>query len=92
VSEVEEPKLTEVRINVSAGGKIHIEDFGKIQSDWGVNLSRVYSIPEDWSNEDAEIFQLEQEKELRAQADAVDQREFDIRYGQSYLNPDREID
>lgn len=81
----EQPKLSEINISFSVGGKVQIIKFD-ISSDYHVSLSRKWEIPEDWTNEQAEAWQLEQLAKLRAVVDVVGQKEFDDRFSQSYLN------
>lgn len=81
----EKPRLTEVSVASSAGGKVQIIKFD-VSSDYFVSLSQKYEIPEGWSDEDALEFQVEKYNEIRAIVDAQAQNEFDERWEQSYLN------
>jgi hypothetical protein len=81
-----QPKLIEVSINASAGGKVAIEEYAKIASDYTVNMSRRFQIPEDWTVEEAKEFHLKERAELRAIVDKMADEEFEERFGQSYLS------
>lgn len=81
----EEPRLVEFSVASSAGGKVQIEEYGKITSDYFVSFSQKFAIPEDWSRDEAEIFQVRQHAELRELVDGLAQEEFDQRFEQSYM-------
>lgn len=84
-----EAKVIEVAINCTAGGKVAIEKYGNITSDYGISHSLKFQIPEDWTEEQAKEFQAEQYAELRGIVDAYAQLEHDERFQYSFLNPDR---
>jgi hypothetical protein len=71
-----EPKLEEVVISVSFGGKVQIIKY-EIGSDYHVSQTRRYSIPEDWNNVQAEEFQAEEHDRLRSEVEEVAQKELD---------------
>lgn len=77
-----EPRVTEVTVNFHAGGKVAIKEYGKISSEYGASLSRRYSVPEDWTEEQIAEFELLKVLELREQLEPVLQAEFDERYDQ----------
>lgn len=80
MSEVTQPVCTGVNIQTNRGGKIAIVDFGKISSGWGVSMSRSFAIPEDWTQEQIDAFQVEQYNNLAALIEPIDQAEYDVRY------------
>lgn len=77
-----EPKCIEVSVQHSGGGKVAIRDFGKISSGWGLSMSRRYEIPEEWTQEQIDEFQLAQNDHLHKLIEPLDQDEFDERYKQ----------
>jgi hypothetical protein len=77
-----EPRLVEVSVTRSQGGKITIVKFDH-SSDWFNSLSRKYEIPEDWTEDQAAAFQIEKHAELEAIVDALDQADYDVRAEQS---------
>lgn len=81
-----EPRCIEVSIQHSGGGKVAILEYGKITSNWGLSLSRRYEIPEDWTQENIDEFQLKQHNHLHALIEPLDQAEFDQRYEQREWN------
>jgi hypothetical protein len=82
---VEEPKLKEVTVTTSRAGKVAIRSYGNITSDYFISIGRTFDIPESWTNEQAEEFQLEEERRMSEIVDERDQEEYDGRYQQSYL-------
>lgn len=80
-----EPVLTEVNLTYSSGGKVQIIKYD-LDSSYFVSESRKYSIPEDWTEEQALEFQEKKREEIRARVEAQAQVEFDERWEQSYLN------
>jgi hypothetical protein len=78
----DEPRCIEVSVQYSGGGKVAIRDFGKITSNWGVSMSRRYEVPEGFSEEDIDAFQVTKRDELKALVEPIDQEEFDLRYAQ----------
>lgn len=83
-----EPKLVQVAVTRSAGGKVAITKYGNITSDYFVSASRTYSIPEDWTNDQVDEFQLAESITLREVVDEQAQIEFEERWSQSTLNPE----
>lgn len=80
-----EPKLKEINVSFSAGGKVQIIKFD-VSSDYHISASERYEIPEEMSNEDARAFRDAKYTEIRALVDAQAQAEFDDRWEQSYLS------
>lgn len=71
-----EPRLEEVTVSVSLGGKVGLVKYD-LSADYHLSQTRRYKIPEDWTNEMAEAFQVEAEAALRKVVDAAAQREAD---------------
>jgi D-hexose-6-phosphate mutarotase len=71
-----EPVCTEITCNASVGGKVSIVKYD-LSSDVHFSLSRKYSIPEDWTEEQVEEFQTQKELEVYKQVDAMAQVEVD---------------
>lgn len=80
-----EPKLEQIGMSVSLGGKVAIIKFD-LSADYHVSGSRTYSIPEDWTNEQAEDFQVQEYERLREVVDKQSQVEYDDLWEQSYLS------
>jgi hypothetical protein len=79
-----EPKLVEVSATRSFGGKVQIVKYD-IDSSYFVSESRRYSIPDDWSEEQALKFIEEKDLEVRNRVEQKAQDEFDSLFDQSYL-------
>lgn len=80
-----EPKLEQLSVNISMGGKISIIKYDQ-SSDWFISMSRTYRIPEDWTNEESEEFQAAELERMREEIDALDTKEFEERFEQSFLS------
>lgn len=65
-----EPKLTEVKISASSGGKVSQIKFD-LSFDTHMSAARTYTIPEDMTNEQAEQWQMEQLAALYNEVDGV---------------------
>jgi hypothetical protein len=77
-----EPKCVEVSVQHSGGGRVTIVDFGKVQSNWGVSMSRRFEIPADWSQKQIDDFQLAENNHLHELIEPIDQDEYEVRYEQ----------
>lgn len=84
--ENDKPRLIEVSISASAGGKVEIIPYAKITSEYHLSISRRYEVPEGWSAEEAEAFQQEEYLRIREGVDNLAQAEYDERFSQSHLN------
>ena len=80
-----QPKLSQIGVTVSRGGKVALREYGKHTSDYFASFTRTYSIPDDWSNEDAEVFQVREYDRLVELADPLDEYEYVLRYNQSEM-------
>lgn len=78
-----EPKCIEISVQHSGGGKVAIRDYGKISSNWGVSMTRRYEIPEDWTEEQVDEFQIVKNDHLHELIEIVDQDELDARLAQA---------
>ncbi len=74
----EEPKLIDVNVSVSLGGKVEILDYGKLTSDFHVSESERWDVSS-MSEEDALKFRAERREQLFSELEAVAQREQDWR-------------
>lgn len=83
MASIKEPVLREININFSAGGKVAIVKFDET-SDWHLSSSQRWEIPENWTQEQAQQFELEKYIELREMVDARSQIERDERFDQSF--------
>lgn len=77
-----QPQVVEITVNFHGGGKVAIKEYGKISSEYGASISRRYTIPEGWSDDEVAAFELEKVLELREQLEPVLQGECDERYEQ----------
>lgn len=77
---LENPVCTSVSVQTNRGGKVAIVDFGKINSGWGISMSRNYDVPTDWTDEQVDGFQLEAVNNLAKLIQPLDQAEYDVRY------------
>lgn len=77
-----EPRCVQVSVQWNIGGKVAIKEYGKITSNYGASMSRVFEIPEDWTQEQIDEFQVNQRQQLEDLLDPVDQAHFDLRYDQ----------
>jgi hypothetical protein len=80
-----EPVVLETNVSVSLGGKVAIEEYGAITSDWHLSRSERWSVPEGWTPEELKEFREKRHKELLEELSEIDQKEFDERFSQSYL-------
>lgn len=71
-----EPTCTEVTVSASVGGKVQIVKF-EFTSDYHYSMSRKYSVPEDWTQDDVEAFQTKSTIDLREQVEQLAQAELD---------------
>jgi hypothetical protein len=81
-----EPRCIEIAVQHSGGGKVAIREYGKITSNWGLSMSRRFEIPEDWTQEQIDEFQVTENDRLHKLIEALDQEEFDQRYAQRDWN------
>lgn len=81
----EEPRLKEVTINYSAGGKISIVKYDH-SSDWHTSETQKYDIPEHWSRAKAEEFAADVAEKIRTRVEARSDAEYEVRYEQSFLS------
>lgn len=77
---MDQPVCTDISVQTNRGGKIAIVDFGKVTSNWGLSMSRTFSIPEDWTQAQIDEFQVMQYENLAALIEPIDQTEYDLRY------------
>lgn len=80
-----EPRCKEITVSVSAGGAVGLVGFGNLKSDFKVFESRGYVIPEGWTEEQIDEFRTARYIELKKNADALAQIEFDDLIDQSIL-------
>jgi hypothetical protein len=72
----ETPRLIEVGVSVSNGGKIQLKKF-EFSSDYHFHLSGKWTAPEDWTDQQAEEFRHEQVLRLKAELEPIVQEEID---------------
>jgi hypothetical protein len=82
MAKTSEPKCIEISVQHSGGGKVSIRDYGAIQSNWGLSMSRRFEIPEDWTQKQIDEFQLAEHDRLHLLIEPLDQAEFDERAAQ----------
>lgn len=79
---VSKPRCIEIAVQHSGGGKVAIKEYGKISSNWGLSMSRRFEIPEDWTQDQIDDFQLREHARLMQLIEPIDQAAFDERYEQ----------
>lgn len=70
----EQPFCTEVVCSSSVGGKVQIVKF-EYSADYHFSVSRKYSVPAGWTEDDVQDFQNDKVIELRGQLEAIDEAE-----------------
>ena len=78
-----EPRCIEVTVSRSQQGNVALKDYGKHTSGYNLFFSRKYEIPEEWSEEDVDAFQLERQDHLRSLIDPLDDEEYESRVEQA---------
>jgi hypothetical protein len=71
-----EPKCIEVTASTSTGGRVQLVKF-ELSSDYHFSMTRRYSIPDDWTEDQVKEFNYEKTLELREQLEPIAQQEFD---------------
>lgn len=79
---VEEPVCIEVATHWSIDGKVAIKEYGKISSGYSGSMSRRFTIPPDWTQDQIDEFHIAQRQHLEDLLSPVDQDHFDERYAQ----------
>lgn len=70
----EQPVCTEIVCSSSVGGKVQIVKF-EYTADYHFSITRKYSIPEGWSEDDVRDFQNDKVIELRGLLEPIDEAE-----------------
>jgi hypothetical protein len=73
----EEPVVTEIHVHYHGGGKVAIEDYGGESYDYGASVSRHYTIPPGWTEQQVKDFELQQTLDIRDNIDPLLQVERD---------------
>lgn len=76
-----EPQCTEVTVSSSVGGKVQIVKF-EYTADYHYSMSRKYSVPEDWTEEQVENFQTAKTIDVRESVEELAQAELNDLMGQ----------
>lgn len=69
-----QPKIKEVTVHFGGGGKVQIQQYVQ-GSEYGVNISRTYEVPADWTDEQVAVFELETFQSLKDQIEPILQEE-----------------
>lgn len=77
-----EPECTQVSVQWNIGGKVAIEEYGAVTSNYGASMSRTFTIPADWTQEQIDDFQIEERQRLEDLLEPIDQANIDLRYAQ----------
>lgn len=77
-----EPRCIESRIHRGGGGKVAIMEYGKVSSDYSVNITRAYEIPAGWTEDQVTEFEAEKLAEFKERLDPVLDDEFEERWNQ----------
>lgn len=80
---ITQPKCVEISVQHSGGGKVSLRSYGAIQSSWGLSMSRRFEIPEGWTQDQIDEFQIVEHDRLHSLIEPIDQAEFDERAEQS---------
>jgi hypothetical protein len=72
----DEPQLIECGASVSTGGKVQLKKF-ELSADYHFHLSAKWSMPEGWTEQQAEEFRHEQTLRLRKELEPLAQMELD---------------
>lgn len=80
-----EPRCIEVTASYTGGGKVSIEKYDW-SSSWMCSMMRKFEIPEGFSDEQIEVFQLEQYQALHDLVDALDGEELEKRQRSSNVS------
>lgn len=83
-----QPKLVQVGVTRSMGGKVAIRSYGNVTSEYFVSHTKSWSVPAGMTESEVDKFRAERDAELREEVDVLAQREHDERFEQSYLNED----
>ncbi len=75
-TEHDKPKLIECGASVSTGGKVQLKKF-ELSADYHYHVSGKWSMPEGWTEEQAEEFRHEQCLRLRKELEPIAQSELD---------------
>ena len=78
----QEPKCVEVSVQWSTGGKVAIQSYGNVTSNYGASLSRRYALPDGMTDKEIDSFQVAKRQELQDLLEPVDQAAFDERFAQ----------
>lgn len=76
MSDVDKPRLIEVGVSVSTGGKVQLKKF-ELSSDYFLNVSGKWSVPDTMTDDEAEQFRNEQLLRLRSELEPIAQAEVD---------------
>jgi hypothetical protein len=79
-----EPQIIEVNCHYSGDGKIALAEYGKESSGYSMSLSQRYTIPPDWTEDQALEFQLGKILELKEAISPILNEERDIRIDARY--------
>lgn len=84
-----EATCIETRIHRGGDGKVAIVDYGKISSGYSVNVTRTYTVPEDWDEAQIEAFELAKLAEFKDRIDPILDAEFQERWDQHVWEGDK---
>lgn len=77
-----EPRCIEVACHWAIDGKVAIRDYGKHSSGYSGSMSRRFQIPEGWTQDQIDDFQLAQRQHLEELLDPIDLYHFEERASQ----------
>lgn len=73
----DEPQVTEVRVHYHGGGKVALEEYGKESYEYGASVSRTYTVPSDWTEQQVKDFEILKTLDIRENLDDLLQSERD---------------
>jgi hypothetical protein len=77
MSKLSEPRVTEINVNVSGGGKLSLEEYGAESVSWSSSFSRRIAIPETWDAMAIQDMELQVADDLQALVDEKNQPEYE---------------
>lgn len=78
-----EPLCVTATISRQQSGNVALKEYGKLSSGYQVFMSRTYQIPEDWTQEQIDEFQLKTHDHLQSLIEPLDQAGYEERVAQA---------
>jgi hypothetical protein len=78
-----EPRCLTVTVSRSQKGNVALKDYGRLSSGYDVFMSRTYEVPENWTEEQVDEFQLAKHDHLVELIEPIDQENYEERAAQA---------